>query len=252
MVQRACTAGVVLAVVAACVASACSLALPLSGYAGSADASEEPVSGEDAGIVALPDGSTVDGDGGDASDLIFADEFTGAGLGADWAVLGDGAWTAGGGEVTQEDQDSNLAAIVVPRFAELRDYRVMARMRHRQSAGTGGAMEIAFRVDMSGTNPMYICNWEPKSRLFILMRSLNGVAGVPLVEFTVAEPPGYTPDMPVTMEVIVKGDAISCHLLEIPAAVATVTDATLARGTFGLKTYALSASFDYLRVYAVR
>ncbi len=236
----------------------CILSVSLVGLAGvHLDASVDDVRTQE-GDSTASDGGTLlppeDGNSPPAPDagerLLFDDEFDASALSSDWTVVA-GNWAVSGGTAAQTDASAGLAFMFVPSLAPLDDYRVVTSMR-QLGGSPGGAIEIDFRVQPTPPHAQYICNWEPNDREFLIMYTNPGADSLVLVDVAVPAPPGYDPNMAITMELVVHGDSIRCRLLEIPGAVGAISDSRLSGGSVGLKTYAMSATFDYFRVYEAK
>jgi hypothetical protein len=194
--------------------------------------------------TAIPDGDTgiVPDAGG-----CFVDEFD-DGVLAGFRVT-NGTWVETGGEAQQTDANETLAYMYAAATEEMSDYVIRSRMRMLRDPNEG-AMEVIFRVNPESPNEMYFCNWEPTSRRILIMRQTASVDTTVLDDHVVPMfmLPGYTPTMPVTMNIEVSGPSIHCWLDEIGPADLTVIDNRYSTGAVGFKTYAIATAYEDLSV----
>src|SRR5262249_30268499 len=129
-------------------------------------------------------------------------------------------------------------------------YRVESKLRVLGDAG-GSAVEISFRVDVA-TGDEWHCNWEPipdaDGTVYLRLQQQGSATAVD-VPIDPAKTPPYSPFAPMTMTVKVTNNVVDCAVEEVVGAKASYGLIGIPRGTFGLRTYRVSAAFDYLRVY---
>src|SRR5262249_37315400 len=96
----------------------------------------------------------------------------------------------------------------------LTNFRAAASVK-TESGMTGGALEIAFRVQDTAPS-MYHCNLEPNDGNFQIQMTTNGTGG-PVLGTSVMLV-GLQPNAPYTMEVQVVGNQFECCIDGIAAA----------------------------------
>lgn len=185
---------------------------------------------------------------GPTLNLIFSDEFDDD-LSA-FTTVG-GTWSVASGEARQTAVSATLAYAYANAFTTHVDYVIEARAHQLASSDAGAAFEVCFRVDPN-TDSMYFCNWEPTSGEFLVMEmTTSGSSALEIVTIAANDRP--SPTAPVIFHLDVEGDQIRCSLATddgpIPGADINLTSSTVILGSFGMKTYALSAAYDYIRVY---
>src|SRR5262249_54922084 len=140
-----------------------------------------------------------------------------------WSV-GSGTWAPVAGEAQQQNTAGGTEMYATG-FGSQTNYRITAKM-HAVTGIAGGALEISFRLNTS-TGAEWHCNWEPvpQGTTLYLRLQQSGQATAVDVPIDVSTVPGYSNTMTVTMQVVVVSSNISCSILEIPAATATLNNA---------------------------
>jgi hypothetical protein len=205
----------------------------------------------------LPDAST-DGaagadsgsDAGDASTLLFDDEFDQGALDPIW-IVGSGNWSLVNGEATNENTVEG-EFMLVQGFQDETSYEAVARLRMVGSPPTGdNAMEIAVRVSDTPPYDRLQCSFETGDwylRYLLPNTGLGSFDDLPLSPPANADPMAY-----YTLHTVVTGQSVHCWVDEVPGSddYTTLSPAQVPSGSFGLATYQHRVAFDWLRVYSV-
>jgi hypothetical protein len=224
--------------------------------------------GGEAGIDSgAPDGGSLDDGSPDAAaeampPLIFDEEFDGGSLDTTsrWTAAGSGSWGIDGGVGVQVVPDATASLLYAQAFTQGGDYHIIARM------ASGGpfvpnqdlATEIAFRVDPTldaGALPTcYHCNVDLFLNQLVIQETSS--SGTPiLASATLPFPTGFELSTPFVLDTLVSGTNATCSVtFDGLGQLGSVSTSALARptGSFGLKTYASTATFFYFRVYATQ
>ncbi len=200
--------------------------------------------GSGGGAAGAGGSAGASGSGGTGgAQLLFDDEFDDEK--PEWQFGGDGSWAVQAGEANQTSPLATEPVRWVASLTALTDYRI--EVRARRTNKSDGALQILFRV--TGVSAFYYCSFHPGSGemywgIYYGNFDSAELGTAPLV------PVNYDPDQTFTMTVTAKGSLFNCSVLEVPAATASLVDSTRPTGGPGLKTYQLTAAYDYIRVYS--
>lgn len=165
-----------------------------------------------------------------------------------WTTVGDGTWSASGGEVVQSLATA-LDTYAYPTAAvSLADYRVA--LRARRSGGTG-VIVASFRIQV-GTNNRYRCTWRPDDGALKLEapRPQGDYRAFAETQAAVGSIPGYDPAATITIEIEAVGNSVKCCVREVPSALIVSSNTLYAAGPPGLETVNAAGAFDDLQVNA--
>lgn len=186
--------------------------------------------------------SSSTGSGDACASPLFFDDF-GSGL-ADWQIE-SGSWGIENGALVQQDKSLGTPTIRVPSFPNLADHRLSATITPLSGA-LYGAVQLVARIDPNNPGNRYWCAFQPWDGWLIIRVEANYQTVNDPVSFQVnlSQTPGYTPTDTRVMHFDVVGTTLKCWVEGVVGADATTSDGTYAQGTFGLKTYFQSVSFD--------
>jgi hypothetical protein len=165
-----------------------------------------------------------------------------------WMTVGDGTWSATGGEAVQSLATALNTYAYPTAAASLTDYRLA--LRARRSGGTGAIM-ASFRIQV-GTNNRYRCSWRPDDGALKLEapRPQGDYRAFAETQAAVGAIPGYDPAATMTIEVEASGNTIRCCIREVPAATITSSNTLYSAGPPGIETVTAAGAFDALQVNA--
>jgi hypothetical protein len=214
-----------------------------SGASGSGGSSGTGGSGE-GGSAGEGGGAGAGGAGGESP--IFFDDFSGD-L-SKWQSAGDGNWISDSGFVVQTSSNASGPILYAVGQSESA-VRLVAKARRLLIGDPNGAVELMTHYNAVGHN--YHCNWETDARR-LLLKAWNGIASAVVAQKTVDPAQGYDPTATVTLELTVAAGKMHCRVLEVPGAdIEAPAVPALGPGSFGLRTWRMSASFDDFAAYAV-
>ena len=211
--------------------------------------------------------STIDGGGDDGDGPMFDANLASCLSGGTGALLYGTAFTSGNlqwtepigdwgvmvGEAVQTDASLALAYAYPDQTQNETDYRVVAKIRQVNGAGTD-AIGLVLRAQPNPPSTgHYACLWEPNTGNFFLGYATSAGATSSLVNVVVdlGAMPGYVPTNPQIIEARVDGTRLECCLRNIAAAQLTFDDNRWTTGGPGFRCDSMSAAFDDLSINAL-